>query len=94
MEPPRHEVQLRRRLPDTAGLPNVPPKERKRTPREELVQKLRPTHVLATRLRPTQPSSALPNRTNAEPNVGGQRRSQREDAGVAQSAARALERRG
>lgn len=93
VEPPRHEVQLRRRLPDPARLPDVPADEGQGAPREEPLQELRSSHELAARLRAAQPRGAVPDHTDAEPDVGGQRRGQREDAGLLEGAAGALARR-
>lgn len=93
MEPPRDEVQLRRRLPDPGRLPDVPTDQGQGAAGEEPLQELYPAHVLAARLRPAKSRGAVPDDADAQPNAGGQRRGQREDAPGAVRAARALARR-
>ena len=93
VEPPRHEVQLRGRLSDPHRLPDVPPDERKGTTREEFVQEFCFTRVFAARFWVTEPGGVVPDGADAEPDVGGQRRCQREDARVAATGAGALARR-
>lgn len=92
MEPARDEVQLRRRLSDPDRLPDVPADEGQGAPGKKSLPELHLAHELAARLRDAESGRALPNRSNAEPNAGGQRGSQGEDARLAESAARALER--
>lgn len=50
--------------------------------------------MFLTRLWATEPGRTVSNGANAEPNAGGQCRSQREDARLTESAARTLERGG
>lgn len=94
VEPPRDEVQLRRRLPDPGRLPDVPAAQGQGAAREEPVQELHTAHVLAARLRHAESGGAVPDDADAEPDAGGQRRGQRKDAGGAAGTARTLARRG
>lgn len=87
VEPPRDEVQLRRRLSDTGRLPDVPADQGQGAAREESLQELHFAHVLAARFRAAESRGAIPDDADAQPNAGGQRRGQREDEAGAVCAA-------